>query len=439
MKTTTSPPTGSLVSLAISLHQTGHPKEAEELYESALKQTPDDADALHFLGILRHQQGRSDEAIQLVSKSLRSNPHYVDARVNLGNIYKETERYEEARRTYQWVIDRNPKHAESLNNLAVVLRVLDDTEMAIELLGRAIAQQPNNAAFHQNLGNAFKAVARVEDALTAYRRAVEIDPKLTTAHLSLGRALYVFGRIEEAVIVYKQWLQIEPDNAVARHMLAACEGGQVPERCSDEFVKESFDAFASSFDEVLERLEYRAPALVEEAITETLPAPTKQFAILDAGCGTGLCGEALRPYARRLVGIDLSPKMLVKAIARQSFDELHEAELSEYMVQHPDEFDVVISADTLVYFGALERALDAASLTLRPQGYLIFTVERWDEPTEDGYQLNPHGRYSHGEDYVRGSLLRAGFELVSIEREVLRLEVRRPVHGLVVVARRRDA
>ncbi|MEL6107345.1 MAG: tetratricopeptide repeat protein [Planctomycetota bacterium] len=432
------PATGSLVSLAISLHQTGHIKEAEELYESALKQSPRDADALHFLGILRHQQGRSDEAIELVRRALQVNPHYVDARVNLGNILKETERYEEAKRAYQWVIDRNPKHAESLNNLAVVLRVLEETEAAIELFERAIAQQSENASFHQNLGNAYKAAARVEEALTAYRRAVEIDPKLTTAHLSLGRALYVFGRIEEAVIVYQKWLQIEPDNAVAKHMLAACEGSDVPERCSDAFVRESFDAFASSFDEVLERLEYRAPSLVEEAIDEVLPNPSGQLSILDAGCGTGLCGDALRPYANRLVGIDLSPKMLVKAKSRGCFDELHEAELSQFMVTHANEFDVIVSADTLVYFGDLEKPLDSASLALRPNGILTFTVERLDEDASADYMLNPHGRYSHRSGYVRSALDRSGYEVIKMEEQVLRLEVRRPVHGLIVVARRSD-
>ena len=32
--------------------------------------------------------------------------------------------------------------------------------------------------------------------------------------------------------------------------------------------------------------------------------------ILDAGCGTGLCGPLLRPLAARLVGVDLSEKMV---------------------------------------------------------------------------------------------------------------------------------
>ena len=32
--------------------------------------------------------------------------------------------------------------------------------------------------------------------------------------------------------------------------------------------------------------------------------------VLDLGCGTGLCGPLLRPYARALAGVDLSPQML---------------------------------------------------------------------------------------------------------------------------------
>ena len=42
-------------------------------------------------------------------------------------------------------------------------------------------------------------------------------------------------------------------------------------------------------------------------------SPAKALDILDAGCGTGLCGPLLAPYARRLVGVDLSDGMLKHA------------------------------------------------------------------------------------------------------------------------------
>ncbi len=73
------------------------------------------------------------------------------------------------------------------------------------------------------------------------------------------------------------------------------------------------------------------------------------------GCGTGLCGPLIRGYARRLIGIDLSSGMLTQAKEKQLYDELWQVELTEYLRDQVEAFDVIVSADTLVYFGALER------------------------------------------------------------------------------------
>ena len=329
----------------------------------------------------------------------------------------------------------NPNAGEALNNLGTLLRLEKRYDEAIDAFQRSIAIAPRNADTFQNLGNALRAAERFDEALTAYRKAIEIDPVHTDAHLNLGRALYSFGRVDEATIVYSKWLEADPDNAIAQHMLAACRGDQVPQRCSDAFVKESFDAFAGSFDEVLQRLDYRAPELVAGAVSDAIPKRQRQLRVLDAGCGTGLCGESLRPYANRLVGIDLSPKMVEKAGLLNVYDELLEAELTHYMAGFCNEFDLIVSADTLVYFGALEDVFAAANESLRPGGLLVFTVEEADAgECLDGYRLNPHGRYSHTRQYIESGLRRAGFETATIDHETLRKEVNEPVAGLVVTA-----
>jgi predicted TPR repeat methyltransferase len=55
--------------------------------------------------------------------------------------------------------------------------------------------------------------------------------------------------------------------------------------------------------------------------------PSLHFDVLDAGCGTGLCGAILAPFARRLVGVDLSEGMLAHAKAKNVYHELVKAEL----------------------------------------------------------------------------------------------------------------
>src|SRR5262249_25674591 len=99
--------------------------------------------------------------------------------------------------------------------------------------------------------------------------------------------------------------------------------------------------------------------------------------------------------------------------------------------------DLIISADTLCYFGDLTPVVAAGSVCLRPTGLLAFTVEKSAESAApDGYRMQFHGRYSHAEPYIRRVLTGAGLEPVAIETGVLRLERQEPVHGLVIMAAR---
>jgi len=150
--------------------------------------------------------------------------------------------------------------------------------------------------------------------------------------------------------------------------------------------------------------------------------------VLDAGCGTGLCGPLLAPYARRLVGVDLSERMLAQARAREVYDELIKGELTDHLRASAGMFDAIVSADTLVYFGPLEEVVQAAEGALRPGGHVVFTVE---EQPESGYSLSVNGRYRHARQYVERTLVTAGLN-AEIEAAELRLEAGDPVQGLVV-------
>jgi predicted TPR repeat methyltransferase len=128
--------------------------------------------------------------------------------------------------------------------------------------------------------------------------------------------------------------------------------------------------------------------------------------------------------------------MLARARKHEVYHELVEAELTTYLESHRDAFDVIVSADTLVYFGAFERVIRAAALALVPSGHLIFTLEDACEDCRPvGYRIQPHGRYAHGKDYVIKVLAEAGLGLVMIRSDILRSEAGRPVAGLAVTAR----
>jgi predicted TPR repeat methyltransferase len=277
----------------------------------------------------------------------------------------------------------------------------------------------------------------MQQALTAYGQAVMLRPFHFDSYRRLGAALYGWGRIDEAADVYRKWLSLEPENPLARHLLSACTGQGVPARASDDTVRNIFEGFADSFDDILEGLQYRAPALVGQAAAAVMGAPEAGLDILDAGCGTGLCAEHVKPFARRLVGVDLSLEMLKRAGVRKLYDELILGELTAFVGAVPAAWDLIVSADTLVYFGDLAAAMAAAHRGLRPPGHVVFTLERASEDeTPQGYRINPHGRYSHTEAYVRRVLAAARLEPRQITHVHLRLELKKPVDGLLVVAAR---
>ncbi len=119
---------------------------------------------------------------------------------------------------------------------------------------------------------------------------------------------------------------------------------------------------------------------------------------------------------------------MLEKVKNRGYSELVVAELEQYMRTHPASYDIVVSADTMIYFGALEEVLAAAAVTLRPQGWLIFTLEKNPEDyPETGYHMTASGRYSHQHSYVERCLREAGFGSVKINAMHGRLQHGRPV------------
>ena len=417
----------------MSLHRAGELDRAEQLYQRLLAADAEHVEALHFLGVLLHQRGESDRAVDSISRAIALAPSYADAHNNLGNVLKETNQLEPALVAYRRVVALDPRHADAWNNLGVLLRGLGRYDQADHAYQRALQLNPSLAIAWHNRGNLLARINRLDEAAVAYSRVLALRPGHTASFDALGKTLYRARKIEQATALYRQWLQVDPDSSVARHMLAACTGEAIPARASDGYVREVFDGFAGSFDQVLDQLGYCAPGLIRDWLQRTLP-PDAALAIADAGCGTGLCADFLRPYATELVGVDLSAGLLAGARSRKVYDRLVEAELSAWLASQPAAYDVIVCADTLCYFGRLEEALSSAVSALRPGGLLVFTVEEAGSDV-DAYALHPSGRYSHAGHYVREALAAAKLTTIEFESVVLRREGGQEVKGLLVGAR----
>jgi predicted TPR repeat methyltransferase len=399
--------------IAMAAHKAERFDEAEAGYLRVLEAKPNHAKALYYLGLLQFHRGDTATAISFIQRCLNFARTSGPAWNTLGSMFVAAGRKLEARDAYRRATVVAPTMGEAWYNYGICLRDEGDLDGALNALRTTLAREPG------------------------YSRAYE----------ALATVLYQAGRTQEAANVYNDWAAREPQSAKARHMVAAVSQRDVPTRAADDYVRELFDGAARTFDANLGKLNYRAPELVVaslvreaqavHAASATQAQATAGFeAVLDAGCGTGLCGPLLRSHCARLIGVDLSSQMIERAQARGCYDDLVVAELGAFMLSRPREFDAIVSADTLVYFGALEDPLSAACDALRDRGVLVFTLESLPAAVSQHYRLEAHGRYAHNEQYVRSTLAASGFSVTGFEPVTLREESGEPVSGFVVTARR---
>jgi predicted TPR repeat methyltransferase len=420
------------VSFAILLQKNEQFVEAQEVYRRVLESAPDHPRALHYAGVLAHQQGRNGEALALIERSLALVPDQADWYSNLGVVLQSHARLERAIDSYRRAIAIDPSHANAHNNLGVLLRATGQPVEAEAAYRTAIRLSPEHIDAYTNLGILLNGLKRTEEAAACYCRVITLRPKHREARKLLALAHCTLGEVGKAAKILEEWLEEEPENPIAQHMLASCTGRDVPDRASNAFIEATFDSFASSFESKLERLSYRAPALIGAMLEDFGVERSHHLDVLDAGCGTGLCGAIVAPFARRLVGVDLSEGMLAHAKDKNVYHALTKAELTEYLRDHSETFDLIVSADTLVYFGDLTGVIAALAGALRPNGLVVFTLEHAVADSID-YRLELHGRYSHARAYVERLLTLSGLQSKIIQAE-LRTEAGAAVPGLAIRA-----
>jgi predicted TPR repeat methyltransferase len=385
--------------------------------------------------------GRLEEALAAYRTALAHAPDNPEIRSNLGNVLLGLGRTEEALATYREVLAVGFDHPLVYYNMGTALRALGRPEAALPAFVEALARAPGFAPAHNNRGNALRDLGRHAEAAAAYLEALALRPGDGGTRVNLSSVLTLLHEQgaegpAAAAALARRWRAAHPDDPMARHVAAAMTGGPPPVRAEDGYVRQLFDGFAAGFDQRLAALDYRVPELIAAALARRWPQPVPGQRVLDAGCGTGLAAAALRPHARTLVGIDLSPEMLDLARQRGLYDELEAVELTAFLGSHREAFDLIVAADVLCYFGALDGVLKAAAAALRPGGRLIFTVEQDPRPDAPPFTLQPNGRYRHAPAAVTAALAATTLDAPPLTAVTLRRENGRDVPGVLVEAGR---
>lgn len=426
-----------LLGLARAQVLQGREPVAAGLYRRLIRLAPDLAEAYAELAELAIRRQDHRDAAVLLHRAVTLRPAHPVWLNNLGAARKALGQWNEAALAFAAAIDADPVHVRAHLNLSSILRRLKRAGEAADLVRAASLMAPGDPAVWLELSLAEKDAGRLPEALSAVEEALSRGQPLAEALWQRAECLRALNRTGEAAAAYRRLLDHDPEDRFgASLVLAGLDGEEAPAAAPVAFVRTLFDEYADRFDQhLIERLSYRAPAVVAEAVFRLLGAGP--FDCCDAGCGTGLAGLALQAVVARLDGIDISPRMIEKARERNIYDRLDTGDIAPLLAARPAAYDLVVAADVLIYLGDLEPLFQAVATCLRPGGGFVFTVEAAEGAADgEGARLLESRRFAHGDGYLRRLAGQSGYDILALERVSVRSDRSAPVPGRLVVLRR---
>lgn len=422
--------------LGSTLNACGEAAEARPAFERAAALDPTLARAWLGLALVANALSDPAAAERAFAAALARDPQLSEAAFGLGLLCFEQRRYAEAVAHWRRAIDAGSRHGLVHAGLGQALFFTGDfpaaaREMAIQIAGGIGVDQKLTRRYA--LARFLEAMIGSDDvaAFAAYRAAAGADAEdeATVARTAFS-LLSAYGRRDAAIRLGRARLPHAKDDPIQRYLFDAVVGEKL-DRAPRDYLVAYFDRFAETFDkQLVDVLGYDVPeklARLVDASGRDLPRA------VDLGCGTGLAGHHLKPGRKRLVGVDLSPRMLAKAAKRLAYDELVEADMTAFLSETNERFDLVFAADALIYLGALDEFFRAAARVMPAGGLLAFNVETTERAP---YALLPSGRFAHEIAALREAA--SPWFAPGAERPaVLRSEASAPVEGALLLFERR--
>ncbi|MDG2421029.1 MAG: tetratricopeptide repeat protein [Gammaproteobacteria bacterium] len=401
-------------------------------FMQSLKLIPGFPDALSNLAAAYNNKANSlqkqdklDEAIKNYKNAIDIKSDYPEAYFNMGCVLQKKGELDLAIENYKIAIEFKNDYVNAYNNIGVVFDIRGELDSALEVFEKILSINPNDAQAHSNKGFTMQKKGDLDSAILSYRLAIKIKPDYADAYYNLGNAQREKGDLEGAIDNYKRTLILDPGYSSAKHLLDSLTG-KTTDVAPRDYVENLFDRYASNFENSLvEELDYRTPKLVSELLIKNT-INNSICSILDLGCGTGLVGNEVRKFCRKLVGIDLSELMLREARKKRIYDELKHVDILEYLTSYKLDFDIFVAADVFVYIGDLSEIFRLIKGRNQSNGKLLFSTEHNEK---EGFILEQSGRYSHSRNYINNLCDKFGYQLLFFDELILRKEKDKLING----------
>ena len=466
----------ALLDRAASLIDSGHIGAARALVAAARRLGPPEARHAELAARITMREGRLDDARQQLDAAIAEIPSNAMLRKLRSEVRRMLDDAPGAAADAAEAVVLNPRDPVAKALLGVLLLDLNRPGDAVTCLREAVAAEPANPAFCEALAVALDAAGDSDRALATLVAGIAAAPRFVNLRNAAvlhcirqrdfraaarfaeearvvgvvdaclfglkGHALSSLGKHDEAADAYAEALKLGPEDPYVRHLVAAA--GTLPgsSRAPADYLRAVFNGYAEQFESHLLSLGYRVPWLIHDVLK---PYAAGQ-PVLDLGCGTGLLAVVLADLKLGpFTGIDVAAGMLEQAAAKRLYAELHESDVLDFLRSDGRTWQLVLAADVLCYFGALDELFALVRSRLARDGLFAFSVELLQPDCDGGvpgngdWALGRLGRYAHAEQYLIRAATEAGLAVRQATPEILRNEADTPVLGLVVLLQQQDA
>ncbi|HEX4044764.1 MAG TPA: tetratricopeptide repeat protein [Gammaproteobacteria bacterium] len=403
---------------------------AAHAYQHAIDEQADYIDAYYNLGLALNKLNRRQAACQAFHALVALSPQHAAGRFQWGCLLMQLADYQAAIEQFLQIEKIHPFHLETQANLATsFLRCGQLLEAKVHYL-KALEIAPNDEQILFNLGVISTQQSKIRDAVDFYLSLLKINPDIFEAHNNVGIAYLFLKNVDNALIHFREALRLQPDNVAIQHSVQILMRDESLSTSPRGYIQALFDSYADYYDaHLVNILHYDVPQILFELVKKTSGVAYQTWRIVDLGCGTGLSGQLFKTAHNVLIGVDLSEKMLALAKQKNIYNALACEDITLWLIDKYEQYDLMIAGDTLVYMGDLAELFSAVYAALVTKGLFVFNLEEIEREEQRDYQMTISGRFAHSHAYIERLAKDTGFKVLQYHVAQIRTQDHLPIQG----------
>jgi tetratricopeptide (TPR) repeat protein len=176
----------------------GRAREAFEIAEIMIQNTPEMGLAWYLRGVAQFRLGRVEAALEDYRRAQQFDPRGVWVHVAVAEAYVQSERLEDALTEVRKALAEQPRDPWALQHEGTILLAMNRVQEAMLSVRRGLDQDPNSAELRLLLGRALLRLGNQAEAATAFETASRLAPNMAEPALDLAELLLSMGKRNES-------------------------------------------------------------------------------------------------------------------------------------------------------------------------------------------------------------------------------------------------